>query len=143
MKKRINVIVVEDNDYYNKLLSGVLKQRIKENRDKWDFNFKFHSYTDALDCLTKIKSGSFEESHSIAFIDYYLGSGINGTHIIKMLKNRTLNSSVVLLSQSKGVMGKSIPVSYDYFVLKDESGPALCCLCLEQYIENKFSIPLD
>lgn len=143
MEKSINILVVEDNEYYNKLLSSTLRQRILSKRGKWNFKYKLHSFTDGSECITKIKSREFSKSDSIAFIDYHLGKGINGTHIIKTLKELTVNTTIVLLSQSKSVKEELYPDSYDYFILKDESAPALCCLCLEQYLDNKFYLPLD
>ncbi len=143
MKKSFNVLVVEDDEYYNNLLSEVLKQRMLLKKEKWDFNFTLRSFTDAGECINKIKSGDFVHSDSIAFIDYYLGNGINGTHIIKILKEQLFNTTIVLISQSKSVRGKVYPGIYDFFVLKDKSAPALCCLCLDQYLDNNFYIPLD
>ncbi len=143
MKRNINVLVVEDNVYYNKMLSSTLQQSVLSKKGKWDFKYKLHSFTDAAECITKIKSSEFSDSDSIAFIDYYLGNGINGTHIIKMLKELPVSTTIVLLSQSKSVREKLYQGVYDYFVLKDQSAPALCCLCLEQYLDNKFYIPLD
>ena len=143
MKNSINVLVVEDNEYYNKLLSSTLRQSILSQRRKWDFKYKLHSFTDGDECISKIKSREFSDSDSIAFIGYYLGKGINGTHIIKILKELSVSTTIILLSQSKSVKEELSPDIYDYFVLKDKSAPALCCLCLEQYLDNKFYLPLE
>ncbi|MGB8490357.1 MAG: response regulator [Bacteroidales bacterium] len=142
MKKTVNVLIVEDNEYYNNLLTATLKQCIRLKSEKWDFRIQFHSFTDSCECLGKIRSFDFGENDSIAFIDYYLGEGINGTHLIKVIKDQRLNTTVVLMSQSRDVKKKVDPGWYDYFVEKDKSAPALCCLYLEQYLENKFYIPL-
>jgi len=140
MKKTINVLVVEDNEYYNELISEALKKIICSDKNKGDFRFLFYSFTDPGECITKIKSREFADNESIAYIDYYLGNGINGTHIIKMLKDQSVGSMIILLSQSKSVREKTGPAGYDYFVLKDNSAPALCSLFLEQYIDNKMYI---
>jgi hypothetical protein len=49
---------------------------------------------------------------------------------------------VVLLSQSKEVKNKENLPQYDYFVVKDNFAPALCCLYLKQFIENRFSVSI-
>lgn len=137
MKKTINVLVMEDNGYFNNLLSEALKEIVNSDRKKWDLRFSFYSFTDAGECISKIKSGKFAHDESIAFIDYYLGNGVNGTHIIKMLKDQSVSTTVVLLSQSRSVRDKVDSRFYDFFVLKDNTAPALCSLCFEQYLDNK------
>jgi hypothetical protein len=89
-----------------------------------------------------MKSYGFEENFSIAFIDYYLGDGINATHLIKILKEQAVDTTIVVLSNSSSVREKIASNYFDYFVSKDNSTLPLCCLCLEQYIDNKFFIPL-
>lgn len=142
MKKSINVLVVEDNKYYNEMLSTALRQTIVSKKGQRDFRYNLLSFTDAGECITRIKSSKFPGTDSIAFVDYYLGKGINGTHVIKILKELPVSTTIVLISQSKSVRGKIYEGTYDYFVLKDKSAPALCCLCLEQYLDNKFYVPL-
>lgn len=137
MKRTINVLVIEDNENFNNLLLEALKQIVRADRKRWDFSFVFHTFTDAVECIAKIRSGKFTDNESIAFIDYYLGTGINGTHIIKMLKEQPVNATIVLVSQSKSVREKVDPGLYDFFVLKDSTATALCCLCFEQYLDNK------
>jgi CheY-like chemotaxis protein len=143
MKKTINILVVEDNEYFNNLLLKELKQCI---HNKWitaDYRYIFQSYTDPVDLISRIKSNYFRDNSSIAFIDYYLGPRVNGSQIIKMLKEQTGDISIVLLSHSKSVRDQVSSKNYDYFILKDNSATALCRLCLEQYLENKIYIPLD
>lgn len=143
MKKTINVLLVEDNGYYNKLISRALMEKIRAIRAKLDFKFVFHSFTEAAKCSLKINSLGFENSDSIAFIDYYLGAGTYGSQVIKMLKEQAFQSTIVLISQSSGAKDEAKPGSYDYFIQKDQYTPALCCLYLEQYIDAKFYLPLE
>ena len=137
MKRIINVLVIEDNENFNNLLLDTLKQVVRTEKKGWDFRFFFYSFTDAANCAASIRSGKFADNESIAFIDYYLGTGINGTHIIKMLREQPVNATIVLISQSKSVREKVDQGMYDFFVLKDDTAPALCCLCFEQYLDNK------
>ena len=136
MKKTINVLIVEDNKYYNNLLSKALQQSIGAIRNKERYKMVLYSFTDSHKCLQKIKSGSLEQTDTIAFIDYYLGDGINGAHIIKLLKEQNKDIMVILLSQSKAVEERKDFAQYDYFIVKDNSSIALCQLYFEQYIDN-------
>jgi CheY-like chemotaxis protein len=137
MKKTINVLVVEDNEYFNNLLSKVLQQSVHAIQPGRNYKLVLYSFTDSLECVKKIKSRELENKDTIAFVDYYMGNGINGAHIIKLLKEQNHDAVTVLLSQSKAVEEKNNLNHPDYIVMKDTLAPALCRLYLEQFIENK------
>ena len=138
MKKIINVLVMEDNKYYNNLLSAALRQSISKIQDRFNYKMVLHSFTDSQKCMKKIKSNELLQNDTIAFVDYYLGDGINGSHIVKRLKEQNREVIVILLSQSRIVGQRPNLIKYDYFVAKDSSALALCCLYLEQFADNKF-----
>ena len=142
MKKNIIVLVVEDNEYFNKLLSRALKEKIKSIKTNNDFRISFYSFSEPVECINKLRSGEFRGSEFVVYIDYYLGNGITGLHIIRMLIEQSSGLTVTLLSNSKSVKEKVNSAWYHYFVLKDNTAPALCCLYLEQYLENKYFITL-
>lgn len=137
MKKKINVLVIEDNEYYNQLLTKALKQSIHILQPKGNFQLVLHSFTNSLDCLQKIRSRDLVNNDTIAFVDYYMNHGVNGDHIIKLLREQNSETMVVLLSQSKSIEEKSRLKNGNFFIRKDSSAPALCCLYLEQFVENK------
>jgi DNA-binding NtrC family response regulator len=143
MKKTIKVLVIEDNEYYNNLLSNAIQQSVNPMLAEGNYQLVLRSFTDANEYIRKIKSKELECDYTAVFIDYYLGEGINAGHVIKLLKEHSSDAMVVLLSQEKPIKGKSDLVPYDYFVIKDKFAPALCGLYLQQYIENKYSVSLD
>lgn len=143
MKQIINVLVIEDNEYYNTMLSNTIQQSVNSLVFKGKYQLVLRSFTDANEYIKKIKSKELECNNTIVFVDYYLGDGINAAHIIKLLKEFSCDTMVILLSQSKSVKEKNIKIPYDYFVVKDNFAPALCSLYLQQFIENKFSISVN
>lgn len=134
----INVLIVEDNEYYNNLILNALQHSIHFMQKKFKFRLILHSFTDALDCIRKIESSIFKNNDVVAFVDQNLGKGVYGNHILGLLKKGNNNTLAVLLSQSLAEDEKCIHNNYDFFVLKDIFAPALCRLYLDQYIENKF-----
>jgi hypothetical protein len=142
MKETINVLVIEDNEYYNNLLSNAIKQRVNALLFKGKYQLVLRSVTDANEYVRQIKSGELDCKNTIVFVDYYLGNGINASHIINLLVERKCDPMVILLSQSKEVKEKSHEFHFDYFVEKDNLAPALCSLYLKQFIENRFSVTL-
>jgi hypothetical protein len=142
MKRLINILILEDNIYYNELLITELKNYILKDWLKREFKFVFQSFTDVEELISRIRSNDFSDYYSLAFIDYYLGNSINGSHVIKILKEQSPATGIILLSHSEKVRQIVDPTTYDYFILKDTSAIALCRLCLEQYLDNRFLVNL-
>jgi hypothetical protein len=138
MRQTINVLVVEDNEYYNNLILNALRQSIHFMQKRLKFRLILHSFTDAIDCINKIESSIFKNNDVVAFVDQNLGMGVYGNHILELLKKGNNNTLGVILLQSRTEDEKCIHNNYDFFVLKDIFAPALCRLYLDQYIENKF-----
>lgn len=143
IKETINVVVIEDDEYYNNLISNAIHQGVSPFLLKGKFQLVLRSFTDAAEYMRKLRSLELKCDHTVVFVDYYLGNGINAAHIIKLLKEFSSEAMVVLLSQSKAVKERTGQIPFDYFVVKDRFAPALCCLYLQQYIENKYSVSLN
>lgn len=139
MKPTVNVLIVEDNEYYNNLIFNALQQSIHFVKKKLKYKLILHSFTHSSECIEKIESRKFTENDVVAFVDHKMDNGVTGAHIIKLLKKVNSNTLAVLLSASKSVEDRSLQNNYDFFVIKDIFAPALCRLYLDQFIENKFS----
>jgi CheY-like chemotaxis protein len=138
MKHTVNVLVVEDNEYFNNLIFNALQQSIHFIQNKLNYKLVLHSFVDYVDCLRKIESHEFVDNDVVAFVDSKMDNGISGAQIIKLLKSESSNTLAVLLSQSRFIEERSMQNNYDFFVVKDTFAPALCRLYLDQFIENKF-----
>jgi CheY-like chemotaxis protein len=138
MTQTVNVLVVEDNEYYNNLIFNALQQSAHFVKRKMKYKLVLHSFVDSFDCMKKIESREFIDNDVVAFVDYNMDNGISGAQIIRLLKKENSNTLAILLSQSRSVEERSIQNNYDFYVIKDTFAPALCRLYLDQYIENKF-----
>jgi CheY-like chemotaxis protein len=138
MKHTVNVLVADDNEYYNNLISNALQQSTHFFHKEVNYKLILHSFIDSQECMRKIESPEFKDNDLIAFVDFNMGNGVMGAHIISHLKKGNSNTVAVLLTQSKSNIEKASKNNHDYFVTKDTFAPALCRLYLDQYIENKF-----
>jgi hypothetical protein len=138
MKQKINILVVEDNIYYNNLIFNALQQSTHFVQKKVKYQLILQSFVDYSDFMQKIESREFADNDVVAFVDYNLGNGISGAQMINSLKKENSNTLAVLLSQSRTIEERSIKNNYDFYVIKDTFAPALCRLYLDQFIENKF-----
>jgi hypothetical protein len=143
MKETISVFVIDDNEYYNNVLSNSIQQSVNSLLFKGNHQLVLYSFTDAKEYIRRIKSNELDCKDTIVFVDYYLGEDIYATQIIELLKEHSTNTTVILMSQSKAVKDLVNQIPYDYFVIKDNLAPALCSLYLKQYIENKFSVTFE
>jgi hypothetical protein len=139
MRKTVNVLLVEDNEYYNNIIYNALQQSTHFVQRKMQYKLVLHSFIDFTVCMQKIESREFIDDDLVAFVDYNMGNGNNGTNIISILKKENSHALAVLLSQSRNVKEEKNNLhNYDFLVIKDTFAPALCRLYLDQYIENKF-----
>lgn len=138
MKQTVNVLVIEDNEYYNNLIFNALQQSTHFVEHKMQYKLVLHSFIDSSDCMRKIESRKFIDNDVIAFVDYNMDNGISGAQIIRLLKKENSNTLAILLSHTRSIEERSTQNNYDFFVIKDTFAPALCRLYLDQYIENKF-----
>lgn len=139
MEQKINVLVFEDNEYYNNIIFNALQQSTHFVQREMKYQLVLHSFVDPSDCMRKIVSREFIDNDVIAFVDYNMGNEISGAQIIGQLKKENSNTLAILLSQSRAIEERSIHNNYDFCVIKDTFAPALCRLYLDQFIENKFS----
>jgi hypothetical protein len=143
MKTDIYILIVEDSHWFSEILVAELKRYVCESWINERFRFVFHTFYDGTEVLSRMKSHGFKDKYFVAFLDYYLGNDINASHIMKLIREQSSDTSIVLFSQSMHVRDKVNKKMYDFFVYKDESAPAFCRLCLEQNLENRFFVPLS
>jgi hypothetical protein len=139
-KKKINIIVMEDNKVFNGILSKALHQHLirKKNLTK-NSDVKMFSFTDPDEFAETIRSDKFN-GNSIAFLDYYLGKGKNGLHLLKIFKEKNNRIKFVVLSQSDQIVNKlmnSRQMDLDgYVIKKDNYAPDICCILLEDFLQR-------
>lgn len=137
-KKRVGLLILEDDVFYSNLLAKKFKNFRETPGIKDNFKIKIEQFNTPEDCLEKAKSLEKNDLPTIAFVDYYLGNGINGHHIIKHLVEQNEGIKIIMMSQSERVVKKMKNVKNPTFtkVLKHEHTPEICCMMLEQYIQN-------
>lgn len=139
-QKEVELLIMDDDVFFNNLLAKKFSgfQELPEIKER--YNISIHQYTDPFECLTRAKNHNHKGQFTIAFVDYYLGQGINGQHLIKLLTKQGMVSKVVLMSQSGRVIGKpdlSLKKVADYSrVIKREYTPEICYLMLLHFCIN-------
>jgi ActR/RegA family two-component response regulator len=131
---QFEIVVLEDNDFYNTLLTRQLQSYIGNFAADKGFEFTINSYTNPQDCLRNLKPET-----DIAIVDYYLGESKNALDILKVIRQKCEDCKVIIIS---GI--KNIKTSYQTlnegaagFVFKDRDALNESCVLVEHIINDR------
>jgi DNA-binding NtrC family response regulator len=133
-QNHFNIVVLEDSEFYNNILSRKLQNHTSAIAFGKDFSFDIYSYTNINDCLCNLNSNT-----DIAFVDYYLGDSKNALHIIKKIKQKCSNCKIIIISQSKSIKASLQVINegvYD-FIYKDNTALMRSCYIVEKIIDER------
>lgn len=132
----VEVIVVEDNHLSNMVLSNALSSTIKTIQNLKNIYIKFSRFHKGGDFLDYLQNNDFTESRLIVFSDYFLEDSINGSQILKSVKQMKTDATVVIVSDTTN---PQIPVDVvnlgaHSFIPKSNKAPVLCSGILFQKV---------
>lgn len=133
LKRQFKIIVLEDNEFYNTILTRHLKNYTDEMEYGRDLSFDIESYTNAGDCLRNLKSDT-----DIAIVDYYLGESKNALDILKAIKAKCVNCKVIIISQFKNIKTyyQTLNEGAYHFIFKDRNALSKSCFTVEDIINE-------
>lgn len=129
------IVVLEDNDFYNNLLTRQLENYTGEIATDKGYKFEINSYTNATDCLKNIKSDT-----DIAFVDYYLGESKNGLDVLKIIKQKSPHCKVVVISRENNMKTsfQTLNEGAYTFIYKDRDALIESCYLVDEIIKERF-----
>lgn len=133
LKKQFKIIVLEDNEFYNTILTRQLKNYTSEMELDNNYSFDIESYTNANDCLRNLKPET-----DIAIVDYYLGESKNALDILKAIKATCSNCKVIIISQFKNIKTyyQTLNEGAYHFIFKDRNALSKSCFAVEDIINQ-------
>ena len=133
LKKQFKIVVLEDNEFYNNILTRQLKSYTDEMPAGKGCSFDFESYTNANDCMRNLKPDT-----DIAIIDYYLGESKNAMDILKVIREQCKNCKVIIISQFKNIKTyyETLNNGAYHFIFKDNQALAKSCYVIEDIINE-------
>ncbi|MEO6304000.1 MAG: response regulator [Bacteroidia bacterium] len=133
-QNHFNVVVLEDSDFYNNVLTRQLQNYTDIIAFDKNFSFDIQSYTNVNDCLRNLKAET-----DIAFIDYYLSNSINALDVMKKIQQRCSDCKIIILSQIRNIKTslQTINEGASDFISKDRFALARCCYILEEVINQR------
>ncbi|MBC7696486.1 MAG: response regulator [Burkholderiales bacterium] len=92
------IVILEDNDFYNKLMSRYIKTHIARCALLKRFTFELASFTTYSDCAR-----NFQNDVNIILTDYFLNDGYSALSILELVKKRGVDCKVIVLSQIQNI----------------------------------------
>ncbi len=131
------VIVIEDNHLTNTILSKALDSTINTIYNLKQIHVKFSSFQNGSDFLTYLENREFSKSKLIVFSDYHLEENMNGAKILKQIKQKSADATVIVMSDSpnKQISIDAINMGAHCFLSKDHKTPVICSQLLFQMVD--------
>jgi len=135
-KPSVEVIVIEDNHLVNMVLCKKLNSTITTIQNLKNIYIKFSRFHRGDDFLNYLENNDFTESRLIVFSDYFLEDSVNGSQLLKSIKQKKTDATVVIVSDTTN---PQIPVDIvnlgaHSFIPKSKIAPVLCSGILYQKV---------
>ncbi len=132
--KKVKIVVIEDNEFFNQLLTTRLKNYLYPIAEDEHFDLEVSAYTNPKDALR-----NFNEDTDIVFLDYYLGDSVTGIEIMKRIKKTCDSCNIVIISQVKSLQTSLLTLleGASEFILKDKNVITKSCYVAEEMIYKR------
>jgi DNA-binding NarL/FixJ family response regulator len=130
------VVVIEDNHLTNTILSRALDSTINTIHNLKQISVKFSSFQNGGDFLSYFESREFGESKLIVFSDYHLEDNMNGARILRNIKQKNPDATVIIMSDTtnKQISVDTLKMGAYCFLPKDHKTSVICSELLFQMV---------
>ena len=131
------VVVVDDDDYFNTLLTQALTDFSDNLRILYQANIKVHSFTAAKKFLEVFKNHKFDHVRCIFFIDYFLEKNMDATDLLRVI-NKHPHHHTVIISEQKNYQTseETLLLGAEEFIRKNQFTNFMSTTLLEQFIRE-------
>lgn len=134
---KFKIILVEDDEFYNTILTRQLKKHTAELALMNGYNFEINSYIHSEDCVRNLSTDT-----DIAILDYYLDDNSTATKIIDIIQEKCDRCKIVIISQFKNFKTYYQTLNHSgayHFIFKDKYALANCCSVVSDIIKENGS----
>lgn len=114
--KDVNIVIVDDNVYYNKLMNRQLQNNIHFLPS--DYKYNISSFFDADWFMNKL-----DPKTDFVILDYFLDNGITAKDLIDKIKAKAKSCKIIIMSRSRNKFTAVDPLKQgaDYFIHKEDT----------------------
>lgn len=133
MQSQFKIVILEDNDFYNHLLTRQLQNYTDAIAEDKGYEFDIQSYTNPSDCIRNLKPDT-----DVAILDYYLGDS-NGLDMLRVIKDKAPDCRVVIISQVKNMKTsfETLNEGAFTFIYKDRDALVQSCHLVEDIVNER------
>lgn len=135
-KKVFRILVIEDSEFFNKLLTRQLQHFADTLALQKGCQFEIRSFTSASDGLRNL-----DKKTDLAFVDYYLGNGMTADKVLEKIKEQCRECQVVIISQVRNLKTSILTLTKGAldFIFKDLHALPTACFILEDMVNKKLA----
>ncbi len=136
LKYAFEVVVIEDNHLTNTILCKALDSTILTIHNLKQIPVKFTSYQNGSDFLNYLDNRENNSSKLIVFSDYHLEDNMNGGKILRSVKQKFSDATVIIMSDSPNqqIPVDAVNMGAYCFLPKDHRTPVICSEMLFQMV---------
>ena len=139
-KKKFKIRVLEDNRFYNRLITGYLERYTEPIAQDYAIEFDIFGYMAPGDFLEHLP-----EDTNMAVVDYYLGDDSSGLYVLKKIKRKCKDCKVFIISSAETIR-TSLATMLDGasgFILKDQNALSNASTALEEMLKTQGYVTKD
>lgn len=132
--KKFKIRVLEDNRFYNRLITGFLEKYTEPIAQDYSIEFDIIGYMSPGDFIEQLPSDT-----NMAVVDYYLGDDATGLQILKKIKQNCSDCRVFIISSAETIR-TSLTTMLDGasgFILKDQNALSNTGNALEEMLKTQ------
>lgn len=135
-KYAFEVVVIEDNHLTNTILCRALDSTINTIYNLKQIHVKFTSYQNGSDFLNYLDGREHNTSKLIVFSDYHLEEDMTGGKILRSVKQKYSDATVIIMSDSPNqqIPIDAVKLGAHCFLSKDHRTPVICSEMLFQMV---------
>lgn len=132
------IIVLDDNAFYNKILTKRIKSYAEMLTIAFEKNFEFdiQSYTSAQECINDLQADT-----DIVFMDYFLDNKITAFDLLTAAQKKCKDCKFVIISQTKKIGAilqlYAADASEIEFICKDEDALSKSCMVVNDIVSER------
>lgn len=133
MQESFKIVILEDNDFYNHLLTRQLQSYTDAIAEDKGYAIEIQSYTTAADCIRNLKPDT-----DVVILDYYLGDS-NGLEVLKSIHEKSPGCKVIVMSQVKNMKTsfETLNAGAVTFIYKDRDALMQSCYVVEEIMNER------
>lgn len=138
-RQHYKIVIMEDNDFYNKIITRYLKNYLDNLALSKGFTFDMQSFTNYDDFAR-----NFTQDTTVVLTDYYLNDGYNALHVLEQIRRKDSQCKVVVLSQMQNMFTSIYPLLEGAceFIHKDKKALEKSAYVIEEIINEQMKTSL-